>query len=92
MLGNADQHARSDFFFVVECPDVIGILGLAVTKLDVRSGLRKRLPANFEERTIDAAGLRAGPLRHADSQVTLIDAGTSFDFSTSSATTLSASA
>jgi len=35
MLGNAGQHAGADFFLVVECPDVIGILRLAMTKLDV---------------------------------------------------------
>ncbi len=93
MLGNANQHAGANFFLVVECPDVIRILGAAaVTKLDVRSRLRKRLPANSQERAIDAAGPGAGPLGHADWQVTLIDAGTSFDFSTSSAMTLSASA
>ena len=92
MLRNADQHARADFLFIVECPDVIRILRLAVTKLDVRSRLRKRLPADPQERAIDAAGPGAGPLGRADWQVTLIDAGTSLDFSTSSAMTLSASA
>jgi len=92
MLSDAGEHARADFFLVMECPDVVRKLRRAVTKLDVRSRLRNRLPANFQERTIDAAGPRAGPLSRADSQVTLIDAGTSFDFSTSSATTLSASA
>ena len=35
MLGNPDQHARADFFLIVECPDVIRKLRLAVTKLDV---------------------------------------------------------
>jgi hypothetical protein len=35
MLGDADQHARADFFLLVECPDVIRILRLAMTKLDV---------------------------------------------------------
>jgi len=92
MLRNADQHAWADFFFVVECPDVIRVLRFAMAKLNVRSRLRNRFPADSQECAIDAAGPRTGPLAHADWQVTLIEAGTSFDFSTSSAITLSASA
>lgn len=92
MFGNARQHVRADFFLVVKCPDVVRIFRLAVMKLDVRARLGKWHPANPQERPINAAGPRAGPLCHADWQVTLIDAGTSFDFSTSSAITLKASA
>jgi hypothetical protein len=92
MFGNAREHVRADFFFVVECPDVIRILRFAVTKLDVGTGLREWHPTNSKECPIDAAGPGAGPLSHADWQVTLIDAGTFFDFSTSSAITRSASA
>ena len=64
----------------------------AIHLANLPSSRTKQLPANSLECAIDAAGPGAGPLGHADWQVTLIDAGTSFDFSTSSAMTLCASA
>ena len=83
MLCDSRQHARSNFFFVVESPYVIGVSRIALAKLTMRARLGDNVPAYFLQRFQDTTGPGAGPSAHA--QTSLMDLGTRLEFSTSSA-------
>ncbi len=40
MFSDSGKHARTDFLFVMECPNVVGKFGIAMVKFDVRAALR----------------------------------------------------
>jgi hypothetical protein len=87
LLCNAREHFRAYFVAVVKSPGMSVII-IAVTQLNVRTSLMDRLPSDFYERLVYAAGPSTGPVAHAIARCRkLMELGiSSCDFSTSSAT------
>lgn len=73
MFRNSSQHARTNVVPFVKRPHVVGKLGIAVAKLNMRTALRNDGPANSKERLKYDSGPRAGLIAHADMQPILMD-------------------
>jgi hypothetical protein len=84
-LGNTGKHRRPDFY-IMKRPYVVWEFTRSMAQLFMRTTLRKFVPAYPEQCLVNAVGLRATPLAHADNGTTCME-GQSLDSLASAAMT-----